>query len=172
MIFGGFGGRSFGLALLLVAAAESAALACSCLAPGTPQETHRRAREALRNAVAIVEADVLSEYRGGSEGERVRVVRTLWGEAPEEFRVARGEFASSAACDMLLAQGERRLLILYDPEDILEVSRSESYRARPGEFSIQSICSDYLVRDGYLNVTLQEARRLRRGAGRPGGERG
>ena len=53
--------RFFLAGLLLVAAAEGAALACSCVAPGTPEESRGFAREAVRNAVAIVEVDVLSE---------------------------------------------------------------------------------------------------------------
>jgi len=157
MIFAGFGRRSFGLALLLVAVAEGAALACSCLAPGTPEDSRVFAREAVRNAVAIVEVDVLSEYRPGGEGELVRVVRTLWGEAPRDVRLARSEFASGASCDLLLAAGQRKLLILS--------------RGQGGRFVMQNLCSDFLLGDGgYLDVTLDEARR--RGNPAPAGERG
>ena len=157
MIGASFGWRSFGLALLLMAAAESAALACSCLAPGTPEDSRTFAREAVRNAVAIVEVEVLSEYRPGGDGERVRIVRTLWGEAPGEVRLARSEFASGASCDLLLAPGQRKLLILS--------------RGQGGRFVMQNLCSDFLLGDGgYLDVTLDEARH--RGNPAPGGERG
>ena len=104
------------------------------------------AREAVRNAVAIVEVDVLSEYSPGGDGELVRVVRTLWGEAPREVRLARSEFASSASCDLRLARGQRKLLILS--------------RGQGGRFVMQNLCSDFLLGDGgYLDVTLDEARR-------------
>ncbi len=150
--------RFFLSGLLLIAAAESAALACSCIAPGTPGASRAFAREAVRNAVAIVEVDVLSEYSPGGDGELVRVVRTLWGEAPREVRLARSEFASSASCDLLLSRGQRKLLILS--------------RAAGGRFVMQNLCSDFLLGDGgYLDVTLDEARR-RGGAAPPAGERG
>ena len=149
--------RFFLAGLLLVAAAEGAALACSCVAPGTPEESRGFAREAVRNAVAIVEVDVLSEYGPGGEGERVRVVRTLWGEAPGEVRLARSEFAGGSSCDLRLARGQRKRLILS--------------RGQDGRFVMQNLCSDFLLGDGgYLDVTLDEARR--RGGAAPAGERG
>jgi hypothetical protein len=145
--------------LLLVAALETAALACSCIAPGTPEQSRTFAREAVRQAVAIVEGEVLSEYRPGGEGELVRVRNVLWGDAPREIRIARSEFASSASCDLLLARGQRKVLILSP--------------ANGSRFDIQSLCSDFLVGDGgYLAVTLEEARRLRHGATPRAGERG
>ena len=150
--------RHWFFAALLVAAAESAALACSCIAPGTPEESRDLAREVVRKAVAIAEVEVLSEYRPDGEGERVRVVRTLWGEAPSEFRLARPDFASSASCDLLLEAGQRKILILSPAEG--------------GRFAMQSLCSDFLVSDrGFLDVTLDEARR-RDAPAPPAGERG
>jgi hypothetical protein len=149
--------RSLFYGLLLIAGAESAALACTCISPGTPEETRPIARQAVQRAAAIVEVDVLSEYRDGGLGEHVRVRRLLWGEAPAEFRIQRREFASSASCDLLLTRGERRLLILYP--------------VRRGRFAIQSLCDDFLLNEpGHLAVTLEEARR--RGAPIPDGERG
>ena len=142
--------------LLLILAAEGAALACSCIAPGTPEESREIAREIVRNAVAIVEVDVLSEYRVGGEGELVRVRNVLWGQAPREFRIARGEFASSSSCDLLLERGQRKHLILY-PVGQGEFAERRSGR---GDFEIHSLCSDFLLSDrGYLAVTLEEARR-------------
>lgn len=159
--------RSFFYALLLIAAAESAALACSCIAPGPPESMRPMARQAVERAVAIVEADVLSEYRVGGPGERVRVRRILWGEAPPEFRIARGEFASSASCDLLLTRGDRKLLIVYPVRQGDGLGRPLG----PGRFTIQDLCSDFLLSDrGYLQVTLEEARR-RDEAASPG-ERG
>ena len=146
------------LALSLFVALEAAALACSCIAPGTPEESRVHARQAVRRAVAIVEVEVLSEYRPGGEGELVRVRRLLWGEAPPELRLARREFASSASCDLLLTRGQRKLLILSPAPD--------------GRFVMQSLCSDFLLSDrGYLDVTLEEARR-RGASSAPPGERG
>ncbi len=143
--------RKFLIGLALVAAAETAALACSCIAPGTPEESRSVARETLRGAVAIVEADVLSEYRPGGAGEQVRVRRLLWGRAPRDLRIERRDFASSASCDLLLSRGQRRFLILYPAEN-------RRYAGR--RFRIQSLCSDFLVSDrGFLAVTLEEARR-------------
>jgi hypothetical protein len=160
--------------LLLIAAAEGAALACSCIAPGSPEESRPFARQAVQRAVAIVEADVLSEYRPSGLGEQVRVRQVLWGEAPREFRIARREFASSASCDLLLTRGERKILILYSPEDSrLNFDGSQDARDWDGQFAIQNLCSDFLLSDrGYLAVTLEEARRLRDDSPTIRGERG
>ncbi len=111
------------------------------------------AREVVKNAVAIVEVDVLSEYRSGGRGERVRLRRTLFGRAPSSFAIQRGPHASDASCDLLLRKGQRKVLILSNPAG----NRFTGLR-----FHIQSLCSDYLTSDrGYLAVTLQEARRRR-----------
>lgn len=108
------------------------------------------ARDVARDAVAIVEVDVLSEYRPGGPGEFVRLRRTLFGKSPKTFRIQRGDFASSASCDLLLSKGQRKVLIL---------SRPAGTRAKGQRFQIQSLCSDYLTSDRHLPVTLQEARR-------------
>ena len=158
--------------LLLIAAAEGAALACSCIAPGTPEEDRSHAREAVQRASAIVEGEALSEYRPGGPGEKVSVRRVLWGEAPAEFRIARPEFASGASCDLLLAKGQRKLLILYDPADRLEPAGRSGAGPKPRTYAIHSLCSDFLLGDpGHLRVTLEEARRRRDQPGHAG-ERG
>jgi hypothetical protein len=146
--------RKFLIGMALLAAAETAALACSCIAPGTPGESRPLAREALKDAVAIVEGEALSEYRPGRAGERVRVRRVLWGKAPKEFAVERGAFDSSASCALLLERGKRKILILHP---------ARSAARAGGRFRIQSLCSDFLVSErGFLAMTLQEARRSRR----------
>ena len=141
------------LGLALIASAEGTALACSCLAPGTPAESRAMAREAVAQASAIVEVEVISGYdeRSG-RGERVRVLRTLFGEAPANFEIARNHPPSSASCDIDLPQGQRRVLILYPPE---------AGGSRPcGRSRIQNLCSDYLVQSpDFLAMTLEEARR-------------
>jgi hypothetical protein len=145
--------RLFPIGLALAMAAETAALACSCLPPGTPAQSRPLAREAVKRAVAIVDVQVLSDYSAGGAGERVRVRRTLWGKAPAEFRIERSDHASSASCDALLEKGQRKLLILYP---------ARNPRQRGRQFAMQSLCSDYLVSDrGFLQVTLEEARRRR-----------
>lgn len=145
--------RNLLLGLSLILGLEAAALACSCMAPGSPEASRSMARQAMVNAVAVVEVDVLSEYRPGGPGELVRLRRTLFGDAPKTFRIQRGSFASGASCDLLLRKGERKVLILSEPGE---------NRFTGKRFQIQSLCSDYLTSDrGYLAVTLQEARRRR-----------
>lgn len=138
------------LGLVLLVGVESAALACSCMAPGSPEESRAHAREVAPGIVAIVEAEAVTEYRPGTGGEQVRVNRTLFGSAPPTLRIERGEFASSASCDLLLNRGERKVLIL---------SKGEG-----GVYRMQSLCSDYLASDRYLPILLEE---VRRSAGAP-----
>ena len=141
--------RKLLLGILLVAAADGAALACSCIAPGTPEQSRGLARDAVRNAIAIVEVEVLSGYRPGSIGEEVRVRNVLWGRAPSSFGIERRAMPSSASCDLLLTTGQRKVLILYP-----------AATGRHRRFVIQSTCADFLVNSrGHLAVTLQEARR-------------
>ena len=143
--------RLLGLALFL--GLEAAAVACSCMAPESPEASRPLAREIAKNAVAIVEVDVLSGYRPGGAGEQVRLRRILFGAAPKSFRIQRRPFASDASCDLLLRKGQRKVLIL---------SRPAGNRLTGQSFQIQSLCSDFLTSDrGYLAVTLQEARRRR-----------
>ena len=145
--------RKILLGLSLILGLEAAALACSCGAPGSPEDSRAEARQVAGNVVAIVEVDVLSQYRVGGPGELVRLRRTLFGKAPKSFRIHRGPFASDASCDLLLKKGQRKVLIL---------SRPAGNRFTGQRFQIQSLCSDYLTSDrGYLSVTLQEARRRR-----------
>jgi hypothetical protein len=145
--------RKILLGLSLIIGLEAAALACSCGAPGSPEESRAEARQVAGNVVAIVEVDVLSQYRLGGPGELVRLRRTLFGKAPKSFRIHRGPFASDASCDLLLKKGQRKVLIL---------SKPPGRRSAAPSFQMQSLCSDYLTSDrGYLSVLLEEAR-LRR----------
>lgn len=142
--------RKLLLSLGVILDLEAAALACSCIAPGSPEASRTMARDAVRNAVAVVEVDVLSEYRPGGPGELVRLRRTLFGKSPQTFRIQRSDFASSASCDLLLTKGQRKVLIL---------SRPAGNRSTNQRFQIQSLCSDYLTSTSHLSVRLQEARR-------------
>jgi hypothetical protein len=145
--------RKILLGLGLIIGLEAAALACSCMAPGSPEESRALAREVAEKTSAVVEVDVLSEYRPGGPGELVRLRRTLYGKAPKSFRIQRGPFASGASCDLLLQKGQRKVLILSSPA---------GNRAAGKGFQMQSLCSDFLTSDrGYLAVLLQEARRRR-----------
>jgi len=140
------------LAPLLLLGIEAAALACSCAPAETPEQSREAARQVLKGAVAIVEAEVLAGYdRRLRRGEQVRAVKTLFGKAPRSFEIHRPREPNSAMCDIEPRPGGRRVLILYPAP--------KGVAGRP-RYQVQNLCSDYLVRDPrYLAVTLQEARR-------------
>lgn len=142
------------LSLSLIIAAEGAALACSCIAPGTPEQARSFSREVVRGAAAIVEVDVLSGYDPRRRrAEVVRVRRTLFGRAPASFHIYRPAPPGSASCDIELSRGERRILVIYPA--------AASWWTR-GQYRIHGLCSDSLVREPrYLAVLLEEARRRR-----------
>jgi hypothetical protein len=96
-------------------AAETAAIACSCLATDDPVELRALAPDAAKDAVAMVEVEtVLAFADSNGAGDRMRVVRSLaGGPVPAEFRVARGDFPSSASCDLLFEKGQRGVVLLY-----------------------------------------------------------
>jgi hypothetical protein len=103
-------------ALLLFLAAEGAASACSCVATRDPQELRRLAKDGARNALALVEVDVISGYDAlRRRGERLRVRRTLAGRVPASIEVERPHPPSSASCALELQKGQRTFLILYPP---------------------------------------------------------
>jgi hypothetical protein len=142
--------RFVALALAFLLLAETAALACSCLRPGSPEESRGHARELMRKASAIVEVDVLAGYDARLDrGEQVRVRRVLAGRAPRSFQVNRLGAPSSAACQMELQPGERRTLILFPAKKAGSAAR----------FNIHGLCDDHLVQEPYLRMTLKEARR-------------
>ena len=141
--------RKLMLGLAFAVAVEAAALACSCAYPSDVGEARIHARDALRRATAVVEADVLTSYDSRRQrGEQVRVRRVLFGRAPRSFDVARAGRPSSAACELELGAGERRILILYPATGKLK-----------GRFGVHSLCSEPLLSPRYLAVTLEEARR-------------
>jgi hypothetical protein len=103
------------LAVAVLIAAETAAIACSCLAADDPAELRALAPEAAKDAVAMVEVETIVTFaESNGAGDRTRVVQQLAG-APvaAEFRVARGEFPSSASCDLLFDKGQRDVVLLY-----------------------------------------------------------
>ena len=103
------------LAAAALIAAETAAIACSCLTTDDPAELRRLAGETAKDAVAMVEAETILAYQDSNgAGDRMRIVRGIAGQMPAgEFRVARGDFPSSASCDQLYDRGQRALLLLY-----------------------------------------------------------
>ena len=99
-------------------AAETAAIACSCIATDDPVELRRFGTDAAQGAVALVEAEALTSFEATRTGERMRVIRTLAGNAPAEFQIQRGPSPSSASCDVLYEVGHRALIILYPAEGV------------------------------------------------------
>ena len=120
-------------ALTALFALPSAALACSCMNTDDPVQLRELAKDAARGAVALVELEAVSDYDPMKEaGEKVRVIRTLSGTAPESFQLSRRRFASGACCDDVLQAGQRRVVILYP------VAGSGSYR-------VSSLCTNLLL---------------------------
>jgi len=103
------------LAAATLIAAETAAIACSCLNTDDPVELKALAVDAAKDAVAMVEVETVVPFaESNGAGDRMRVVQPLAGSAvPAEFRVARSGFPSSASCDLLLAKGQRDVVLLY-----------------------------------------------------------
>lgn len=103
--------------IALVAAAfliaETAALACQCSSAESKEELESYGTEIGKKAVALVEAEALTSFQDTRQGERMRLIRTLGGTAPPEFRIQRSEHASGASCDVLYRVGEGNLVILF-----------------------------------------------------------
>jgi hypothetical protein len=97
-------------------AVPTTALACSCVYSENPDELRALAKDAIPNAVALVEAETIQTYaESQGAGDRIRIIKTLAGSASGEFRVERGSFPSSASCDQLYEKGQRAVMILYKP---------------------------------------------------------
>ena len=150
------------LAIVAAVAASlgSAALACSCLDTDDPAQLRTLAREIGPNAVALVEAEALTSYSQTPDGERMRVVRTLAGQAAAEFKVWRGRgFPSGASCDVLYEPGTRATIILYAaPQPATD--GTTHYRT-------SGLCTDHLLAKPVFREEV--ARRI---SGAKGGERG
>jgi hypothetical protein len=131
----------FFLALLLVLAGESAALACSCvITPTDPARRNALAREFARDAVALVEVELIAPHdRRRGRGEQLRVRRTLAGGGRPSFEVERHYAPSGAACDVTFQRGRRALVVLYPPRT---QARAPAFRYR-----ISSLCSALMLTD-------------------------
>lgn len=120
------------MAIAATLALETGALACSCLNTDEPAELKRLGAQAAEDAVAVVEAEALTSFEATGSGERMKVVRTLAGQAPRQFIVERGPNPSSASCDVLYRVGERALMILYP---------SPGPTDRPTTFRTSGLCT-------------------------------
>ena len=109
--------RNLTLAAAALLAAETAAIACSCIATDDPAELRRFAADAAQDAIALVEAEALTSFEATQQGERMRVVRTIAGQVSAQFTIERGPMPSSASCDVLYEVGDRALVILYPTEN-------------------------------------------------------
>jgi len=139
--------RRFLAALLILVAAESAALACSCMrTPSDPAQRRAMAREIATGALALVEVEVAAPYERPGRGERLRVRRTLAGHAPASFRVERNRTPSSAACDVEFSSEGRTLILLYPPAQPVN-SRGPVYR-------VSASCTTYMLADPAFRAEL------------------
>lgn len=133
--------------LLMLAAVESAALACSCVPP--PRDAAQRralARDIATGALALVEVELVTPYERPGRGERLRVRRMLAGRAPALFYVERSGPPSSASCDIEFGRGVRSLVVLYPPEQPVN-SRGPHYR-------LAASCVTYLLTDAAFRAAL------------------
>ena len=149
----------FAIAALL--AAETAAIACSCLATDDPSSLREMAVDAAKDAVAMVEVEtILTFEQSKGAGDRMRVVRSLSGTGvPAEFRVARGHFPSSASCDLLFEKGERDIVLLY----ALPAAPS----AQP-TYRISGLCTSHLLDKPIFREEVAELMAARSGRGERG----
>ncbi|HLL31629.1 MAG TPA: hypothetical protein VK403_11580 [Allosphingosinicella sp.] len=144
------------LPLLLFLAAETAALACSCIMPpADPAQRRAHVREAARGALALVEVELLVPYdRRRGRGERLRVRRTLAGRAPAAFEVERNHVPSSASCDVEFQRGGRTLVLLYAP-------RARGRAAMP-RYRVSASCTGLMLADPAFRTLLVAEIRSRR----------
>lgn len=103
------------IAMLMFAGAESAALACSCIARPTDEQVRLSiASDMAVGAVALAEVELERPYDAAtSRGERLRVTRTLAGEALSHVEVERDRAPSERACEHEFRAGERVPVLLY-----------------------------------------------------------
>jgi hypothetical protein len=148
-----------GAAALL--AAETAAIACSCVDTDDPAELRRYAAETAERAVALVEVEVVTPYNPATgEGEVMRVVRTIAGKAPATFRIPRGNFPSSASCDEDYRAGQRDEVVLY--------SAPPGAAASMPAYRTSGLCTNHLLdKAEFRNVLID-----RLGGNHDSGERG
>ena len=103
------------LATALIATAETAALACTCIAlPSDAGQQASLAQDVADGAVALVEVELDRAYDAAAgRGERLRVVSTLAGTAPPLVEIERDGVPNGAGCDVEFATGRRTIVMLY-----------------------------------------------------------
>lgn len=136
------------LAAAALLAMEAAAIACSCINTDDPVELRRFAANAAEEAVAVVEVEALTAYGPARGGEQMRVVRTLAGQAPAQFRIERRGSPSSASCDIVYRVGDRDVVILYP---------ASSTPAGLPAYRTSGLCMDHLLDKPVFRDTLIEA---------------
>jgi hypothetical protein len=146
--------RRYLVPLLLLVAAESAAIACSCIMPPTdPAQRRAQAREVARGALALVEVELAAPYdQRSGRGERLRVRRTLAGRAPALFEVERHHPPSSASCDVEFQPRARTFVVLYAPQ----------MRGRTVRYRISPTCTGYMLAGAAFRADLVAEMRRRR----------
>ena len=153
--------RYLTLAAAAILSLETAAIACSCINTDDPVELRRLAGETAKDAVALVEVEVVRPYdRTTGEGETMRVVRVLAGNAPASFRVPRTHPPSSASCDIDYRARQRDEVILYPA--------TGSAPSSPPAFRTSGLCSDHLLDKPEFRNTLIMQLQARSGRGERG----
>jgi len=140
-----------GLAAALIATAETAAIACTCIAlPSDAAERAGLARDVADGAVALVEVELDRPYGAApGRGERLRVVGTLAGAAPALVEVERDGPPSSAGCDVEFASGRRTIVMLYPARAAGETGEAK--------FRLGDACLTQLVSDAGFRAELVAA---------------
>ena len=143
----------FGCSVLI--SFQTAALACSCIPDNNPSELKRFTAVLAEDAVALVEAEALTSFERTRRGERMRVIRTLAGSAPHEFRIERSHVPGSGSCDVLYKVGERTVIVLYPPA---------SAKRRQAIYRTSGLCAVPLLqqpdfRDGLIRAMTKRGER-------------
>ena len=143
-------------AAILIASAETAAIACTCIAlPTDAAERASLVRDVADGAVALVEVELERGYDAAqARGERLRVVTTLAGAAPASFEVERDGTPSSASCDVEFAAGRRTVVMLYP-------ARAAAAAGAEPKLRLADSCLTQLVGDPGFRAELAAAIRAR-----------
>lgn len=136
------------IGLLLLVAAEGAAIACSCVPPPrNPVQARQLAHSLARGAIAVADVELVTPYDAASgRGERLRVRRMMAGRSIATFEVERQGAPSSASCDLEFQPGRRTLILLFPPE-----RRRRSGIAR---YRISSLCTNLLLANPTVRATV------------------
>ncbi|HYJ29695.1 MAG TPA: hypothetical protein VEW25_05065 [Allosphingosinicella sp.] len=139
------------LAMLAIGAAETAALACTCIAlPTDAAERQSLVTDIVDGAVALIEVELDTAYDvAAGRGERLRVVSTLAGAAPAIVEIERDGPPDGVRCDLEFRSGERTIVLLYP-------QRSAAAADGP-RFRLADRCLTQLVGDAGFRAELVAA---------------